>query len=65
MKQLILTLMAALLLGVPASARSLQQALQLVPAAKKVTIEDGHIYLNGKRVDDAGLPEACGPSIRI
>ncbi len=57
MKQLILTLMAALLLGVPASARSLQQALQLVPAAKKVTIEDGHIYLNGKRVDDAGLPE--------
>lgn len=57
MKHFLSILLAAVLLSVPGSARSLQHALQIVPAAKKITIDDGHVYLNGKRVDDNRLPE--------
>lgn len=57
MKHIFSLLLAALILSAPVSARSLQQAVQLVPAAQKVSIEDGQVYLNGKRVDDSRLPE--------
>jgi predicted ester cyclase len=57
MKHLLSILLAAVLLSMPGSARSLQHALQIVPTAKKVTIDDGQVYLNGKRVDDSRLPE--------
>ncbi|MDA0874697.1 MAG: hypothetical protein O3C45_06485 [Bacteroidetes bacterium] len=57
MKHLILTLLAAVLLSVPGSARSLQHAIQLEPIATKVSIEDGKVFVNGKRVDHSRLPD--------
>lgn len=58
MKHTLLTLLAIALLGTsPASARAFQQAVQVVPMAKKISIEDGRVFLNGKRVEDARLPD--------
>ena len=58
MKHTLLTLLAiALLSASPASARVAQQAVQVVPVAKKISIEDGRVFLNGKQVDNARLPD--------
>lgn len=57
MKHLLFTLLAALLLSAPVSARAMQQSIRLVPAAQKISIENGQVYLNGKRMDNSRLPE--------
>lgn len=60
MKRLLLIALALLIVG-PSHAMSLaQQQVNLVQAAQKVTIEDGIVYVNGKKVADENLP----PSLR-